>query len=709
MDKDKVEKASVAAIEKYLLPCSLIKSFINTNDKTPFWDGDLFVYKKDDQKGNLKDNFHGRVPIQVKGRSDNSTNFTISRAEANAYMNDGGCLFFKVLVYEDFSTKILYSILSRTIIKEHLQQSDEDIKFQLEEVPNNPLDFQQKVYDFVTLRNGEKVENSSPKEIAKLVERFEEIREFLGEIEDNEAKYELESLLDSIKNTKDNGTIGWRDKFIYYSRKAILLAINNIKGSNFAGLQFLLGTYLHKQKLYQYVEDFYQRVLIEDFSLATTSPNPSNYDNLAGTLNNLANLHIVQNRFAEAEMEFNTALKIRQVLAKKNPEIYNVVFAKSLNNLAVLHHKLSRFDKAEEEYNEALVIRRELAKSNHEAHIGDLTTILNNLAAMHKDLALYDKAEDEYNEVLEICRRLAKKNPNAYNQNVATALNNLGLLHTNIFRYKDAEEEFKEALRIRRELAEKNPNAYDGDVSETLHNMGVLHYSLRCYEEAEKEYEEALQYRRELAKQNPDAYNGDMADTLNNIAILHFKLAIYEKAEDELNEVLRIRRELAEKNLDAYGKDVADTLNNLAELHNKLNRYEEAEEEYQEALKIYRDLAKKNPDVYNGNVAIILNNLGNLHLSITSYEEADKELCEALKIRRELVEYNRDAHIGDVAMTLYNHSLLLLKDEKRLGEARAEANEALGIYKELAKKNPQIWNKDVEDTQELLEIINQTS
>ena len=246
-DTDKVEEASVLALRHYLLQCPRIKSIINDNDKTPFWDGDLYVYN-DDQKGNKKVNFHGRVPVQVKGRSDNSTNFTISSAEAKAYMNDGGCLYFKVLVKEDFSTTILYSLLSRSVIKEHLHQSPGDIKFQLEEVPNNPLDFQQKVYDFVTLRNGVNVENSSPKEIEFLVEGFEEMRRCLGGVKDKGVYYELETSLDIIKNTKDDGTIGWRDKFIYYSRKALDLGSTNLKGYDFAKLQHDFGLYLFNQK-----------------------------------------------------------------------------------------------------------------------------------------------------------------------------------------------------------------------------------------------------------------------------------------------------------------------------------------------------------------------------------------------------------------------------------------------------------------------------
>ena len=58
-----------------------------------------------------------------------------------------------------------------------------------------------------------------------------------------------------------------------------------------------------------------------------------------------------------------------------------------------------------------------------------------------------------------------------------------------------------------------------------------------------------------------------------------------------------------------------------------------------------------------------------------------------MEIRRELAETNRDAYIGDVAMTLENIALLR-KTTDRKAEAKKTAEEALEIYKELAKNIP---------------------
>ncbi len=597
-NNNKIEKASLIAIEKYLLSCSLIESFISANDKTPFWDGALYVYK-DEQKGNKKDNFHGRVPVQVKGRSDNSTNFTISSAEAKAYMNDGGCLYFKVLVKEDFSTTILYSLLSRSVIKENLQQSSGDIKFQLDKVPNNPFEFQQKVYDFVTSRNKEKNENTTPKEIADLVEGMEKISRLLNEIEDKEAKIKLKSFLDTIKNLTDDDsseieTIGWRDTFIVCSKEALDLAINNLKDHDFAELQFQLGAYLHNQKQYHLVEGYYQMSL-EEFRKR------DDIVSVAMVLNYLASLHDDLNRKDEAEQEYQKALEIRRELAESNRDAYIVYVAETLNNLAILHDGLTHYDVAEREYLEALKIYRELAKNNRNACVGDVAKTLNNLAILHKNLIRYDEAEREYQEALKIYRELAKNNRIAYIGDVAMTLSNLGNLHRIRSQNRVAEREYQEALEIRRELAKTNRNVYTEDVATNLNNLAILHYydSAR-YKEAEKEYQEALEIRRELAKSNRDVYIGYVAQTLNNLANLHKKLARFEEAEKEYREAIEIRRELARKYPDAFIGDLARTLENLAVLLRKVeNRMVEARDAANEALGIYKELAKKYPQIWN--------------------------------------------------------------------------------------------------------------
>lgn len=133
------------------------------------------------------------------------------------------------------------------------------------------------------------------------------------------------------------------------------------------------------------------------------------------------------------------------------------------------------------------------------------------------------------------------------------------------------------------------------------------------------------------------------------------------------------------------------------------------EEVLKAALEPYQRMAMTNPDAYcNKDVAQTLNNLALIHRDHNQYEDAEKEYNEALKIYRELDKKNPGSYKGNVAKILYNISKLLLKDEKRRDEARKACEEALQINQNLAIASPQMWNRYVDKTQQLLDEINQS-
>lgn len=95
----RIEESATTALKSALLKCPILDAYIDSNDKTPSWDGTVFVYKSEDQK---KENIKGRVPIQVKGTekifvSDVAT-FSCSTVDLRNYYHDGGCIFFLVSV-----------------------------------------------------------------------------------------------------------------------------------------------------------------------------------------------------------------------------------------------------------------------------------------------------------------------------------------------------------------------------------------------------------------------------------------------------------------------------------------------------------------------------------------------------------------------------------------------------------------------------------
>lgn len=109
----RIEESATTALKAALLRCPILDSYIDSNDKTPSWDGTVFVYKSEETK---KENLAGRVPIQIKGTekvivSDTAT-FSCSVADLKNYYKDGGCVFFLISVdLSSGNSRIFYKTL----------------------------------------------------------------------------------------------------------------------------------------------------------------------------------------------------------------------------------------------------------------------------------------------------------------------------------------------------------------------------------------------------------------------------------------------------------------------------------------------------------------------------------------------------------------------------------------------------------------------
>lgn len=134
-----IEKIATSSIKNLISRSSYLEPIINDNDKTPVWDGDIFVYRtKDRNKRN--ENLIGRVPVQVKGHEVETiedTNlknikFRVDKEDMRKYIMDGGVIYF--VVYIDKNTeKIFYNSLLpldlERLMKKYSQQKTFEIQF----------------------------------------------------------------------------------------------------------------------------------------------------------------------------------------------------------------------------------------------------------------------------------------------------------------------------------------------------------------------------------------------------------------------------------------------------------------------------------------------------------------------------------------------------------------------------------------------------
>lgn len=121
MDRSIIEDKGINAVSEYLSDIGYIKPYLSSNDKTPMWDGSLFVYKSKDDFN--KERFDYRVPVQVKASEfdgdvfPEKTSYSIEITDLKNYLNDGGLVFFKVLV-KGREKKVYCSFLTKPLIED---------------------------------------------------------------------------------------------------------------------------------------------------------------------------------------------------------------------------------------------------------------------------------------------------------------------------------------------------------------------------------------------------------------------------------------------------------------------------------------------------------------------------------------------------------------------------------------------------------------
>jgi hypothetical protein len=122
MDSSLIETEGISLLKLDLIRSEIIKPNFKENDKTLSWDGDMELYKS---KNFNKENLFARIPVQIKsttiGNIDSEKyNLPVSKADLNNYFNDGGVVFFVILIKSRDNYKIFYDTLTKLKLKKYL-------------------------------------------------------------------------------------------------------------------------------------------------------------------------------------------------------------------------------------------------------------------------------------------------------------------------------------------------------------------------------------------------------------------------------------------------------------------------------------------------------------------------------------------------------------------------------------------------------------
>ncbi len=138
-----IERFALSKILESIAKCDVLQSNFETNDKTPSWDGFVYVYNNSNK---AKREYQGRVPVQIKGTEKldidlekEQISFPMEVSDLRNYYKDCGCVVFVVYITKDFKHRIYYNSLLPFDLRKILEvaKDQQTITIALDVFPEN--------------------------------------------------------------------------------------------------------------------------------------------------------------------------------------------------------------------------------------------------------------------------------------------------------------------------------------------------------------------------------------------------------------------------------------------------------------------------------------------------------------------------------------------------------------------------------------------
>ena len=148
------EIATIKVKEQVLKNNDCLRAFINENDKTPLWDGNIYVYSDVDKKN---EQYEGKIDVQIKGRKVEQfkeyNTYSIKVATLKGFKKEvKGTLLFVVDFIDFENYKIYYcNLLPVDLYKilKNVKEEQQNISLKLKEINNEgPLSFKNVCLNF---------------------------------------------------------------------------------------------------------------------------------------------------------------------------------------------------------------------------------------------------------------------------------------------------------------------------------------------------------------------------------------------------------------------------------------------------------------------------------------------------------------------------------------------------------------------------------
>ena len=115
LNSQKIEQIAIEKVSGEITNCKTATASLSSNDKTPSFDGSIFLYSNSSlEKNRLK----GIVSVQVKGKHTSRDNlkldlikYPVQISDLRNYRQNGGIIYFVVYIENNTNYKIFYNAL----------------------------------------------------------------------------------------------------------------------------------------------------------------------------------------------------------------------------------------------------------------------------------------------------------------------------------------------------------------------------------------------------------------------------------------------------------------------------------------------------------------------------------------------------------------------------------------------------------------------
>ncbi len=222
-----------------------------------------------------------------------------------------------------------------------------------------------------------------------------------------------------------------------------------------------------------------ERVFSENLNYYKTKQvNTEDKADIFMTLNNLAIVCQNQNKIYEARKLYDEALSLRNELLNVNSRKYKVEYAKLYISLANLHLAEREFDNAEKYYLNSLEIFNSIEYIAPYSYGLEIAGIFNNLAVLNYSNSNIEVSKKYYNSSLEKYTSLLSNNSDTVKPYIVGLYKNIGFINQQQGLLEKSEECYNEALLVYADLLKKSNELYEADYASILVLVSILNLQM---------------------------------------------------------------------------------------------------------------------------------------------------------------------------------------------------------------------------------------